>query len=127
MGLPEPKDISRRLEYMGSTPGKGSKTGKEVIKRMEDEIPPKIRTTRDGEKEFMASDDKWYPIDQADMAHLTDAVSWWNSTGRYYGAKSPEVREWMLNSKNYVLDHYSLNRSAGAKLNETYLPPINNY
>ena len=34
----------------------------------------------------------------ADMAHLTDAVSWWNSTGRYYGAKSPEVREWMLDS-----------------------------
>ncbi|MGE6401237.1 T7SS effector LXG polymorphic toxin [Bacillus cereus] len=123
MGLSEPSGITKRLEYMGNTPGKGSKTGREVIERMENEIPPKIRTTRDGEIEFMASDNKWYPIDQADMAHLTDAVSWWNSTGRYYGEKSPEVREWMLDSNNYVLDHYSLNRSAGAKLNETYLPP----
>ncbi|MEK4865740.1 GH-E family nuclease [Bacillus sp. FSL E2-8895] len=123
VGLPEPSGITKRLEYMGNTPGKGSKTGKEVMERMENEIPPKIRTTRDGEIEFMASDNKWYPIDQADMAHLTDAVSWWNSTGRYYGAKSPEVREWMLDSNNYVLDHYRLNRSAGAKLNETYLSP----
>ncbi|MEC1180060.1 pre-toxin TG domain-containing protein [Metasolibacillus meyeri] len=123
VGLPEPSGRTSRLEYMGSTPGKNSKTGKEVIERMENEIPPKIRKTRDGETEFMASDNKWYPIEEADMAHLTDAVSWWNSTGRYYGAKSPEVREWMLDSNNYVLDHYSLNRSAGAKLNETYLPP----
>ena len=69
------------------------------------------------------SDEKWFPIDQADMAHLTDAVSWWNSTGRYYGAKSSEVREWMLDSNNYVLEHYRLNRSEGAKLNEIYLPP----
>ncbi|WP_231952433.1 GH-E family nuclease [Paenibacillus sp. AD87] len=123
VGLPEPSGLTKRLEYMGDTPGKSSRTGKEVIERMKKEDPPKIRTTRDGDMEFMASDEKWYPIDQADMAHLTDAVSWWNSKGKYYGAKSPEVREWMLDSDNYVLDHYSLNRSAGAKLNETYLPP----
>ncbi|WP_336077939.1 phage baseplate assembly protein V [Paenibacillus sp. 203] len=123
VGLPEPSGLTKRLEYMGDTPGKNSRTGKEVIDRMKKEVPPKIRTTRDGDMEFMASDGKWYPLDQADMAHLTDAVSWWNSKGRYYGAKSPEVREWMLDSDNYVLDHYSLNRSAGAKLNETYLPP----
>lgn len=49
---------------------------------MENPIPPKIRTKSDGEIEFMASDNKWYPIDQADMAHLTDSVSWWNSTYR---------------------------------------------
>lgn len=57
------------------------------------------------------------------MAHLTDAVSWWNSTCRCYGAKSSEVREWMLDSNNYVLEHYRLNRSEGAKLNEIYLQP----
>ena len=74
--------------------------------------------------EFRASDGEWYPLKDADMAHQTDAVSWWNSTGRGYGAKSTEVRDWMLDSDNYVLDHYSLNRSAGAKLGETYLPPL---
>ncbi|WP_306419069.1 hypothetical protein [Pseudoalteromonas sp. CO342X] len=31
----------------------------------------------------------------------------------------------MLDPNNYTLDHYSLNRSAGAKLKETYLSPIN--
>lgn len=124
VGLPEPSGLTKRLEYMGSTPGKSSRTGTEVIERMRSEIPPKIRTKRNGKTLFMASDGAWYTLDKADMAHLTDAVSWWNSTGRHYGAKSPEVREWMLDPNNYVLDHYSLNRSAGAKLNETYLPPI---
>ncbi|MFK3857880.1 MULTISPECIES: HNH/ENDO VII family nuclease [Pseudoalteromonas] len=45
------------------------------------------------------------------------------TTGRQYGAKSKEVREWMLDPNNYTLDHYSLNRSAGAQLKETYFPP----
>ncbi|PET03959.1 hypothetical protein CN387_10175 [Bacillus cereus] len=54
---------------------------------------------------------------------LTNAALWWNSIGRHYGAKSKEVRKWMLDSVNYELDHFSLNRSAGAKLGERYLPP----
>ncbi|MDA1846229.1 hypothetical protein PDL09_03360 [Bacillus cereus] len=60
---------------------------------MENSISSKIRTKSDGELEFMASDNKWYPLDQADMAHLTDSVSWWKvHTGRYYGA-SPQRLE----------------------------------
>ena len=58
------------------------------------------------------------------MGHIDDAVSWWNKTGRQYGAKSKEVREWMLDSKNYVLEYYKTNRSNGAKLLEKYLPPL---
>ena len=81
---------------------------------------------RDGPRgtEFKASDGEWYPLKEADMAHRTDAVKWWNETGRQYGAKAPEVRTWMLDSKNYVLDHFSLNRSAGASLPDRYLPPL---
>ena len=45
------------------------------------------------------------------MAHKVDAVSWWNSVGRKYGAKSKEVRKFMLNPDNYYLEHYSINRS----------------
>lgn len=63
MGLPEPSIITKCLEYMGNTPRKGSKKGREVIESMDNENPPKIRTTRDGETGFMASDEKWYPID----------------------------------------------------------------
>jgi hypothetical protein len=56
------------------------------------------------------------------MSHRTDAVKYWNETGRYYGKQSPEVREWMTDPDNYVLDHYRINRSAGAKLTDRYLP-----
>ncbi|MFB8375149.1 hypothetical protein [Paenibacillus taichungensis] len=69
-----------------------------------------------------------YGLSTANMAHRndpphTDAVTWWNNVGRNYGAKSKEVRDWKLDSNNYVLDHYSLNRSDGAKLGQKYLPP----
>ena len=110
-----------REKYLGRTPGKNSRTGKEVQDQMRAE--GKLREVR-GKTEFQASDGKWYDISKADMAHKTDAVTWWNETGRQYGAKAPEVRNWMLDSKNYTLDHCSLNRSAGAKIGQTYLPPL---
>lgn len=112
---------SLRLRYLGKTPGKGSRTGKEVQARMRSE--GKLRE-QDGITEFKASDGKWYDLSKADMAHNTDAVKWWNETGRQFGAKSEEVRKWMLDSKNYTLDHFSLNRSAGASLSDRYLPPL---
>ncbi|HEA17151.1 MAG TPA: hypothetical protein ENH88_12035, partial [Pseudoalteromonas prydzensis] len=113
---------SLRLKYLGRTPGKKSKTGKEVINRMKAE--GKIRSSFKG-PEFQASDGEWYPLSEADMAHEPmDAVKYWNTTGRKHGAKSKQVRKWMLDSNNYTLDHYSLNRSAGAKLKERYEPPL---
>ena len=57
------------------------------------------------------------------MAHKVDAVSWWNSVGRKYGAKSKEVRKFMLNPDNYYLEHYSINRSQRPKLKQPHLPP----
>jgi hypothetical protein len=110
---------------MGRTPGKNSRTGRAVQDRMR-----AAGTLREnditGETEFRASDGSWYPLDEADMSHKLDAVKWWNDTGRQYGAKSPEVRQWMLDPNNYTLDHYSINRSAGAQLPDTYLPPLKN-
>ncbi|MEK3953176.1 GH-E family nuclease [Psychrobacillus sp. FSL K6-1464] len=50
---------------------------------------------------------KWRPLNEADMAHKTDAATWWNEVRRDYGPKSKEVREWMLDSNNYYLEHYS--------------------
>lgn len=115
------KSKSLREQYLGRTPGKNSRTGLEVQERMRD-----AGTLRDGPDgvEFKASDKEWYPLKDADMAHNTDAVKWWNETGRQYGAKAPEVRDWMLDSDNYTLDHYSINRSLGAKLTDRYLPPL---
>lgn len=115
------KPKSLREQYLGRTPGKNSRTGKEVQERMRKE--GKLRDGPDG-PEFKASDGEWYPLKDADMAHNKDAVTWWNETGRELGAKSKEVRDWMLDSSNYTLDHYGINRSAGAKLPDRYLPPL---
>ena len=115
------KSVSKRLQYLGKTPSKSSRTGREVIEKMIQER--KIRTIR-GERQFQASNGKWYPINEADMAHITDAVTWWNEVGREYGAKTREVRRFMLDSHNYYLEHYSINRSQGASLGENYLPPL---
>ena len=116
---------SLREKYLGRTPGKKSKTGKAVIDRMEKD--GLIRTNAEtGLKEFKASDGVWRDLSEADMAHKTDAVTWWNQTGREFGAKAPEVRQWMLNSDNYYLEFSSINRSQGAILGQTqtYLPPL---
>lgn len=114
-------DTSLREQFMGGTPSKTSKTGKEVIARMSGEGHIKIVN---GEMEFYSQGaEKWFPLDQADMSHIKAAVTWWNEEGRKYGPKSKEVREFMLNSNNYYLEHYSINRSQGATL-EGYLPPL---
>lgn len=107
---------------MGRTPGKNSKTGREVFERMMKETPPRARIFRK-EKQFFDGQ-KWRSIKEADMGHTTDAVHWWNTEGRKYGAKSPEVRKWMRDSKNYELQYYRINRSNGAQLKERYKEPI---
>ena len=114
-------NISNREKYMGSTPGKNSSVGKAVIDRMDNE--GKIRRGVNGEvSEFLDGEGVWRSINEADMAHKVDAVTWWNETGRYTGAKSQAVRDFMTNPDNYYLEYNRINRSAGAKL-PNYLPP----
>lgn len=120
------KEVSKRLKYLGRTPGKGSKTGREVFERMMNEKPPAARIRKVGKKEVKEffDGDTWRNIKDADMGHVEDAVSWWNREGRKHGAKSKEVRDWMLDSKNYRYEYFRTNRSKGAKLSEEYLPPL---
>ncbi|BAU19102.1 hypothetical protein with GH-E domain [Prevotella intermedia] len=119
-----------REEYVGRTPGKNSRTGREVFDRMLKSDPPTARIKNEfGEavKEFWDADNKvWRDISEADMGHIHDAVTYWNETGRYLGAKSKEVCKWMLSSDNYILEYYKTNRSKGAILGQTttYLPPF---
>ncbi len=127
-GAEQVRKISDRLAYVGSTPSKYSRTGREVVERMRTE--GKIRGDGPLKKgnpnnlEVLGPDDIWYKIDHTiDMAHTIDAVSWWNKTGRFFGAKTKEVREFMLDSTHYRLEPQSINRSQGAKLKENYLPP----
>ncbi|MFZ5636354.1 MAG: putative Ig domain-containing protein [Pseudomonadota bacterium] len=129
---------SMRDLLLGDTPGKSSRTGREVIERM----------MRDGEiKEVdgqmlvrSRTDGVWYPIDdRVHMAHdihrdywpvvngqpvrTTDAVTWWNAVGRDTGARSAEVRRMMLDSRNYYLEFGPINSSQGARIGQTYAPP----
>lgn len=115
---------SLRDQYLGRTPGKSSATGRKVIERMRNERPPRIRE-RNGKTQFKSrKDGKWYDIADADMAHYpTDAVEYWNTTGKNHGQKSKKVRDWMNDPNNYELEHYSHNRSDGAKLGKRYDPP----
>jgi Pretoxin HINT domain len=114
---------SLREQYLGRTPDKDSRTGREVQQRMRDEKT--LRDLPDGKKEILY-EGKWYPLDDhVDMAHSQlDAVTYWNAIGRKYGPKSPEVRAWMLDSSKYTLMPSGPNRSAGALLGEHYLPPV---
>jgi hypothetical protein len=107
---------------MGKTPGKNSSTGKEVQERMRDEGT--LRDGPDGPIFKSPENGRWYPLRDADMSHKTDAVKWWNEKGREFGAKSGEVRKWMRESKNYTLEHFSINRSAGARLPDRYKTPL---
>jgi hypothetical protein len=122
-----PEDARRA--YMGDTPSKYSTVGDEVVARMR--ANGQIRGNGDllpgnpNNLEVLGPDGKWYRIDETiDMAHNSpdDAVLWWNETGRFYGARSPEVIEWMNDPKNYTLMPRGPNRAAGARLRVTYLP-----
>lgn len=122
------KRVSRRRQYLGSTPGKSSKQGREVIQRLRDAEPPQITTV--GGKDYLLWEHpktgvrERIPLSECDMSHVpVDAVTYWNSTGRHAGPRSPAVREWMLTSENYTLQPASYNRSEGAKLGITYMDP----
>ncbi|MCU6226783.1 type IV secretion protein Rhs, partial [Morganella morganii] len=121
VGWVDPWGWACRLNYMGRTPGKKSKTGREVIERMRQEN--RIRGTGKRMQFRSSTDNKWYRIQDADMAHLTDAVKYWNQKGGYYGPKSKEVRAFMLDSKNYELEYFGHNRSQGASLPDRYKHP----
>jgi len=126
----EPLTPERAREaYMGSTPSKYSETGGAVVERMRSQGLIRgdgpLLPGNPNNLEVQATDGSWHLIDETiDMAHYpTDAVKYWNEEGRFYGARSPEVREFMTEPNNYRLEPRSSNRSAGAKLGEVYLPP----
>ena len=110
----------KRREYMGQNPNKSSTTYRDVVDRMRQEG----KIVGEGENaKVLTSSGEWIPLKDADLSHTQDAVKYWNEVGRFTGAKSPEVRDFMTNPNNYFLDKSGLNRSAGGKIKEGYLPP----
>jgi hypothetical protein len=106
---------------MGPTPRKDSSVGEQVIERMRQE--GKIRDTSEGQLEVLGADNKWYNINDTDMSHIVPAVEWWNREGYQYGPRSPEVREFMNNPDNYILEPRSPNRTRGGQTQDRYRRP----
>ena len=117
---------SLRLRYLGGTPDKYTRTGREVRERMRQEGTLKFDADL-GEDVFLGEDGIWRPVNRPNVHmghHPVDAVDWWNSTGRYTGAKSQTVRDWMLDSNNYRFEYGPLNSSRGGATRSTYLPSV---
>lgn len=135
----EGRRTSRREEFMGGTPDKYSKTGREVLERMRAAgmivgDGPLLRGNpnnlqlrvpildADGNP---TGQHRLVPIDEnIDMGHIEAAVAFWNREGRRHGARSKVVRDFMLMSSNYEFQHKSINRSEGARMVERYLDDI---
>ena len=108
---------SKRESYMGATPSRRSKTGKDVVARMRSQglIDRRGRVFTvgpDGVK-------RWYPMAQTDMGHVEAAVTRWNREGINWGPKHPQLREFMLDPDNYELQHWQVNQKAGRELGRT--------
>ena len=117
----DPTGQSRRLQYLGATPGKNSATGRAVIERIRAEGRVLDRATGTFVRD---ADGTWYPLAEMDMGQYpVDAVRFWNSTGIQHRPKSPVARQWMLDSINCELQHFSRNRALGTQLGETYIDP----
>ena len=124
-GARSTRDLSLREQYLGRTPGKYSRTGREVRERMRREGT--LRENELGQDEFLGEDGLWHLVDSPDTHmghHPVDAVDYWNETGRFYGPRSPEVREWMLDPDNYRFEHGPLNSARGGATTSRYLPPV---
>ncbi|GGZ02160.1 PAAR domain-containing protein [Pseudoduganella plicata] len=112
--------MSNRDMYMGSTPSKDSSIGLQVQNRMRREG---ALTGSGDQRMVLGEDGQWYPIQETDMGHVQAAVDYWNAEGRYYGPRSPEVRQFMNDPDNYWLEPSSINRSKGALMRRTYETP----
>lgn len=116
---------TKREKYLGRTPGKKSRTGREVRERMRKEGTVR-KNRRTGKDEFKAEDGNWYPVDSPNTHmghHPKDAVDYWNEEGIKHGAKSKEVRKWMLDSDNYRFEYGPLNSSRGGATKSRYKDP----
>jgi hypothetical protein len=117
-----PPGVYPREYYMGRTPRIDEGVGKQVLARMIKDGDAVI-DSKTGETLIRSIDPKtgepgWYKLSDCQMGHKEDAVKWWNEEGRFYpspdGRPAPEVRAWMEDPKNYVIEFEKHNLAKGA-------------
>jgi len=124
---------SLRLKYMGPTPRKKSDTGQAVIDRMladesDDDDTLLMRDPSEPEHVLLvtAHDQDIYDLDDPDdagllhMGHIYSAVEFWNRIGRFTGARSQCVRDFMNDPNNYRIQLGKRNCQMAPR--ESYLP-----
>ena len=130
----------RRQKFLGATPSKFSKTGRDVLERMSKENPSSVRNLPKGDPSTWTKaqldrvmiksleSGKWFPYKSFDMGHSpVDAVTYWNNVGRFTEPRSKDVRDWMLDPANYRLQLSDVNQAAGRELGAAgarYQPPL---
>lgn len=118
----------KRRRYMGGNPGPKSKQARKVYDRMRNETPPRARGKWPDEVEIRGENGKWVPLEKCQMGHYPiDAMSYWNNYGRFLGPRHPEIRKWMRDPENYVLQPRAENLADGARIRNAggrYQPPV---
>lgn len=67
----------------------------------------------------------WVNLSDCDASHEPDdAVTYWNKEGYKYGPRSPQVKNFMKNPRNYIFEPSGPNRSRGSRKDEEYRPPM---
>jgi hypothetical protein len=125
----------RREFCVGRTPRVYETLGKTVLARMIKE--GKAYEVKGGEPMVSSEDPDtheigWYKLSDCTMGHHPEpVVLYWNRLGRTYhrpgGEPAPEVRDWMNDEGNYIIEFGPHNYSKGARLKNAghaYLDPV---
>jgi hypothetical protein len=105
--------------YLGPTPSKDGRIGKLVEARMRSEgkiVGQTVMYARDALGNPTPGTVTSYPLDECAMGHIIDAVTWWNTNGRFTGAQSNEVQQFMTDPSNYEIEPSGPNSLRGALL-----------
>ena len=112
-----------RNYYMGPNPRKDGPIGKAVQARMAAEgklVNGKVRYGRDATGTPLPKGNfTWHDVKDCEMGHVIDAVTWWNSNGRFTGVQSAQVKAFMDSDINYELEPSVVNQLRGRAIGRT--------
>lgn len=124
LNLIDPAGLTKtsRSKYMGATPSKNSRFGKEVQQDWKDKGLLKTINKKPHVHVLVGKKGKqWLPLDQnIHMGHKIDAVKFWNGVGKFFGARHDVVKGFMNDAQNYEFEHGPTNSSNGAALAMKY-------
>ena len=105
---------------MGPNPDINGLVGRKVQARMRGEgrlVGTQVRSGRDATGVALPPGSfTWWPLSDCTMGHVIDAVTWWNTNGRFTGPQSQEVEDFMTDPINYEIEPAGPNSLRGSQL-----------